>query len=154
MTDKERILQLFRNSHGILINVNTIIDGQFYGTKRIIEYTGRISDARKELGCTCGVSVQHCEATEHIQNVKTNWYRYVCNEAETNTIEAVEIDSEAVQKKYSQLQKQWKQLRDQYRHTPNKETLSQLKILEVQGKAVARSLELAERTQDIKEALT
>lgn len=77
MTDRERVLALFRNSNGILISSSMLIDGQYYGTKRIIEYTGRIKDARNEIGCTCGKDQRLCTAQEHIINVKTNWYRYV-----------------------------------------------------------------------------
>lgn len=76
MTDKQRILAHFRNSNGRLISCSELVDGQFYGTKRIIEYTGRIADARKELGCTCGKDQTSCEAQEHIINTKTNWYQY------------------------------------------------------------------------------
>lgn len=76
MTNKNRILALFRNSNGRLISSTELVMGEYYGTKKIIEYTGRICDARKELGCTCGESKQTCEAQEHIVNVKTNWYQY------------------------------------------------------------------------------
>lgn len=76
MTDKDRILAHFRNSGGRLISCSELVDGRFYGTKRIIEYSGRITDARKEVGCTCGQDKDTCTADEHIRNVKTNWYQY------------------------------------------------------------------------------
>lgn len=76
MSDKTRLLALFRRSNGRLISSSEMIDGKFDSGKRIIEYTGRLKDARDAMGCTCGDDPKRCVSGEHIVNVKTNWYQY------------------------------------------------------------------------------
>lgn len=109
MTNKNRILALFRNSNGRLISSTELVMGEYYGTKKIIEYTGRICDARKELGCTCGESKQTCEAQEHIVNVKTNWYQY---QSSLPKREVIGLQRESIMLNTEQ---QLAKLRDQYR---------------------------------------
>ena len=109
MTNKNRILALFRNSNGRLISSTELVMGEYYGTKKIIEYTGRICDARKELGCTCGESKQTCEAQEHIVNVKTNWYQY---QSSLPKREVVGLQRESIM---LSTEDQLAKLRDQYR---------------------------------------
>ena len=109
MTNKNRILALFRNSNGRLVSSTELVMGEYYGTKKIIEYTGRICDARKELGCTCGESKQTCEAQEHIVNVKTNWYQY---QSSLPKREVVGLQRESIMLNTEQ---QLAKLRDQYR---------------------------------------
>lgn len=76
MSDVDRVLKLFRGSSGRLISSGEIIDAKFDNGKRIVEYTGRITDARERIGCSCGKDPKSCYADEHILNVKTNWYQY------------------------------------------------------------------------------
>lgn len=76
MSDKTRLLALFRQSNGRLITSSEMIDGRFDNGKRIIEYTGRLKDARDEMGCTCGEDPKKCLGSEHIVNVRTNFYQY------------------------------------------------------------------------------
>lgn len=87
MSDKTRLLALFRKSNGRLISSSEMVDGKFDNGKRIIEYTGRIKDARDAMGCTCGEDPKRCVSKEHIVNVKTNWYQY----QSTKTFRAEEI---------------------------------------------------------------
>lgn len=99
MTDAQRILALFRHSNGRLITSGEMVAGQFYGKKPIIEYTGRITDARNELGCTCGQDQSTCKAQEHIRNVKQNYYQYVSSLPKKPKLEPTEtFDVEVVKK--------------------------------------------------------
>jgi hypothetical protein len=76
MTDAQRILQLFRTSQGRRISCAELVEGNYFGSKKIIEYSGRITDARKIIGCSCGKDPNACTASEHILNIKRNWYQY------------------------------------------------------------------------------
>ncbi|MFM1793913.1 MAG: hypothetical protein RL642_298 [Bacteroidota bacterium] len=76
MSDVDRVLKLFRGSNGRLISSGEIIDAKFDNGKRIVEYTGRITDARERIKCSCGKDPKSCYADEHILNVKNNWYQY------------------------------------------------------------------------------
>ena len=77
MPDKLRILELFRNSGGRVIYSWDIAKGQFYGTKPILGYTERISNARVLIDCTCGQDQDSCTAIEHIRNIGINEYQYL-----------------------------------------------------------------------------
>lgn len=72
MTDVERVLRLFRDHTNIEINHRMIVDDL-----HISEYTGRITDARDKLGCTCGRDKKSCTALEHIVNTRKGYYRFV-----------------------------------------------------------------------------
>lgn len=109
MTNKNRILALFRNSNGRLISSTELVMGEYYGTKKIIEYTGRIKDARDEIGCTCGENKHTCTAQEHIVNVKTNWYQY---QSSLPKREVVGLQRESIM---LSTEDQLAKLRDQYR---------------------------------------
>jgi hypothetical protein len=109
MTGKKRIPALFRNSNGRLISATELVMGEYYGSKKIIEYTGRIKDARDEIGCTCGENKNGCQAQEHIVNVKTNWYQY---KSSLPKREVVGLQRESVMLSTEQ---QLAKLRDQYR---------------------------------------
>lgn len=100
--------------------------GEYYGNKKIIEYTGRICDARKELGCTCGESKQLCEAQEHIINVKTNWYQYKSSLPQK---EVVIPEREKTMVTYSTDQ-QLKKLREQWRQAKQSGDIERMKWTE------------------------
>lgn len=72
MTDTQRVLQLFKDHANQEINHRMIVDGL-----RISEYTGRITDARVELNCTCGKDKTTCTAREHIINTRKGYYKFV-----------------------------------------------------------------------------
>lgn len=72
MTDVERVLQLFRQYANLEFNHRKIVDDL-----RISEYTGRITDAREVLGCTCGKDKDTCTAREHIVNTRKGYYKFV-----------------------------------------------------------------------------
>lgn len=76
MNDTQRVLKLFRSSEGRVIRNNEIIQGNFYGTKPVLEYTGRMSDARKIIDCTCGQDKDSCTALEHIISIGNNKFIY------------------------------------------------------------------------------
>lgn len=77
MPDKLRVLELFRNSGGRVIKSWEVAEGQFYGTKPILGYTERISNARVIIGCTCGQNADMCDSIEHIRNIGVNEYQYL-----------------------------------------------------------------------------
>lgn len=83
LPDWKRILYYLKDRGDKEVNINTLIRGQFYGTKRIIEYTGRISDARKKLGCTCGENTETCKADEHIISTRRNFVKYTSGRGKT-----------------------------------------------------------------------
>lgn len=126
MTHKNRILKLFRNSGGRLISSSELVMGEYYGTKKIIEYTGRITDARKELGCTCGENKHTCQAQEHIVNVKTNWYQY---QSSLPQKEVVIPEREKTMVTYTTDQ-QLKKLREQWRQAKLTGDLERMKWTE------------------------
>lgn len=72
MTDVERVLQLFRQYANLEFNHRKIVDDL-----RISEYTGRITDAREVLGCTCGKDKNTCAAREHIVNTRKGYYKFI-----------------------------------------------------------------------------
>lgn len=126
MTHKNRILKLFRNSGGRLISSSELVMGEYYGTKKIIEYTGRITDARRELGCTCGENKHTCQAQEHIVNVKTNWYQY---QSSLPQKEVVIPEREKTMVTYTTDQ-QLKKLREQWRQAKLTGDLERMKWTE------------------------
>lgn len=72
MTDTLRVLQLFRQYANLEFNHRKIVDDL-----RISEYTGRITDAREVLGCTCGKDKDACTAREHIVNTRKGYYKFI-----------------------------------------------------------------------------
>jgi len=72
MTDTLRVLQLFRQYANLEFNHRKIVDDL-----RISEYTGRITDAREVLGCTCGKDKSTCTAREHIVNTRKGYYKFI-----------------------------------------------------------------------------
>ena len=100
MTDVERVLQLFRQYANLEFNHRKIVDDL-----RISEYTGRITDAREVLGCTCGKDKDTCTAREHIVNTRKGYYKFITPVKPFTPPEAPKLSVE------DQLEK----LRDQYR---------------------------------------
>jgi len=70
-----RILDYFRSRPDEEINAyNELVVNNLH----ILEYTGRISDARKQIGCNCGRgNPKLCSAKEHIINTRKGYYKYV-----------------------------------------------------------------------------
>lgn len=132
MTDVQRVLQLFRTSHGKLISNSTVLEGQYYGTKQILNWSARITDARDLIGCNCGIDQTTCQATEHIRNVKKNWYQYINDKQEVVKAPAhVWVNVSEVEQKLAELRKQYVTA-PKWRRT----------VIEMQAKALKRSLEL------------
>lgn len=132
MTDSQRVLELFRKSGGKLISNAEIMSGDYFGTKPIATYTARITDARDLIHCDCGIDEKTCKASEHIRNVKKNWYQYIGAKQVTKTEPArVWVDVQHVQAQLSQLREKYK-------------TASgwQKDVIRIQGQALKRSIEL------------
>lgn len=72
--DWQRILEYFRSRPDQEINAyNELVVNNLH----ILEYTGRISDARKQIGCNCGRgNPKLCSAGEHIINTRKGYYKY------------------------------------------------------------------------------
>ncbi len=132
MTDTQRVLQLFRKSGGKLISNSSISAGQYFGTKPILNWSARITDARDEIDCNCGQDQDTCTAVEHIRNVKKNWYRY----EGLQPVAPVELPRVYVDVR--QIEKQLQELRIKYASAVG----LQKEIIEIQGKALRRSLEI------------
>ena len=148
MTDVQRVLQLFRRSQGKLISNSSISAGQYFGTKPILNWSARITDARDEIKCNCGQDETTCTASEHIRNVKKNWYQYVGVKPVAPKPPAhVYVRPGLVELKLSEL-------RARYRIAGDFERT----IIAAQGKALKRSLDIqlatSAQVQTVMEALT
>lgn len=82
-THKQRLYDFFKAFEGQEVNHRRIIDRHPTGLG-ITEYSGRISDLRKNFGCTCGENKSTCTANEHIINTRKNYYKYICKEGRDN----------------------------------------------------------------------
>jgi len=138
MTDKQRLLGFFRSNPNREVDAYTEIVG--VDGLRILEYTGRISDVRKDLGCTCGEEPLYCQATEHIINTRKGYYKFVTKEVEKP---AVEVDLATLQARRELLAKAWVKAKAD----GDKVTLA---IIEGRGKIIRNMIEVAR----VKEALT
>jgi autonomous glycyl radical cofactor GrcA len=140
LTNTERVLKLFKASNGVLISNSQIIAGQFYGSTPIAAWSARISDARVVLGCTCGEHDEMCTASEHIRNVKKNWYQY------TNDVKpVVKVESEA-HVNIRDLEKRINDLINEYNSEPNEWKRS---LIKVRGTALRRSLEIEKSNEKV-----
>jgi hypothetical protein len=126
MSDVDRVLKLFRQSNGRLISSSEIVDAKFDNGKRIIEYSGRITDARERMGCSCGKDPKSCYSYEHIVNVKTNWYQYRSNRKTTEVIPTLQLRPDYT--------KQREELLNEYR---NETDALKKEIIKQKGLAVA-----------------
>jgi hypothetical protein len=148
MRDVDRVLQLFRRSQGKLISNSSISAGQYFGTKPILNWSARITDARDEIKCNCGQDETACLAQEHIRNVKKNWYQYVGKQA----VKPLEPARAWVD--VNNLRRQLEDLRTRYVTAEG----VQKDIIRIQGQALKRSLDIqlatSAQVQTVMEALT
>ena len=147
MTDTQRVLQLFRRSNGKLVSNSSISAGQYFGTKPILNWSARITDARDEIKCNCGQDETTCTAQEHIRNVKKNWYQYVGKRVVTPEPAKAWVD-------VNELRRQLEDLRTRYVTAQG----VQKDIIRIQGQALKRSLDIqlatSAQVQTVMEALT
>jgi hypothetical protein len=147
MTDAKRILALFRQRPNTEICCTELVMGQFFGTKKIIEYTGRLKNARDILGCTCGEDKNSCTASEHIVNTRKGFYKFITQ------VEVVKPREEQVVVNLQELKQRREALRDEYREAKAKGDQMHMKIVEIRGKAIKNAIEQEERSKLIKESL-
>ena len=148
MRDVDRVLQLFRRSQGKLISNSSISAGQYFGTKPILNWSARITDARDLIHCDCGIDEAICTASEHIRNSRKNWYQYIGQKVQKNDTPAqAYVDP-------NQLRAQLEELRKKYAVAQG----WQKDIIRIQGQALKRSLDIQLATsanvQTVMEALT
>lgn len=144
MTDTERVLQLFRQSNGRLISNASIIDGSFFGTKPILNWSARITNARQAIKpepCTCGQDEKTCLATEHIRNVKKNWYQYVNDNKRSAFVVEPEshVNIRDIEQKIERLIEAYKKEKNEWKKS----------IIKVQGMALRRSLEIEKQNAKV-----
>jgi hypothetical protein len=147
MTDAQRILQLFRTSQGRRISCAELVEGNYFGSKKIIEYSGRITDARKIIGCSCGKDPNACTASEHILNIKRNWYQY------RGSLDVVEVRKEQIMVSVEELEQKRNELATAYREARANGDATRMKILEARGKMIRNSLDLQRKLNEVKTAL-
>jgi hypothetical protein len=135
MTDANRLLAFFRDNPNREICCTELVAGQFYGTKKIIEYTGRIKDARDILGCTCGEDKHSCTAPEHIVNVRKGFYKFITK------VEVVAPTQEYFMFTLDEMQKKREELIKKYREAKAKDDKVMMKIIEIQGKAIRNAID-------------
>lgn len=105
MTDRDRLLAFLKANKGREINAFTeIVNGL-----HILEYTGRLTDCRKKIGCTCASGL-FCSAKEHIVNTRKGYYKYVDNSIKTDVVERSEemLTYEEKLKKRAEIAEQWR----------------------------------------------
>lgn len=142
MSDVDRVLKLFRQSNGRLISSSEIVDARFDNGKRIIEYSGRITDARERMGCSCGKDPKSCYSQEHIVNVKTNWYQYRSSRKVAEVIPTLQLRPDYM--------KQREKLREQYR----KETdLFKKEIIKQKGLAISALIDKQKQEDEFVESI-
>lgn len=149
MNDTQRVIALFRASKGKMITNHEIIRGQFYGIKPILEYTGRISEARKEFGCTCGQDKDTCTASEHIISVGDN--KFIYKSQQTNELKKQE-ETKPVFIDINELKTKLLQLRSQYKSL--KESDPMRRVIEVRGKAIRNAIDLEMDRKRLKQEVT
>jgi hypothetical protein len=147
MTDAQRVLQLFKTSQGRRISCAELVEGNYFGSKKIIEYSGRITDARKIIGCSCGKDPNACTASEHILNIKRNWYQY------RGSLDVVEVRKEQIMVSVEELEQKRNELATAYREARANGDATRMKILEARGKMIRNSLDLQRKLNEVKTAL-
>lgn len=151
MTDTERVQQLFEHSGGRIITPMEIIT-----LVKTVEYTGRISNAREDWNCTCGQDPDSCTAKKHIINIGKNKYVFK-GEAAPRPAQRPQYDEipdiTEIESKYNALKAKYRQIKSVHDVRPTRATELELRIIEVQGKALRKSLDSAQQIVTIKEAL-
>ncbi len=142
MSDVDRVLKLFRQSNGRLISSSEIVDAKFDNGKRIIEYSGRITNARERIKCSCGKDPKSCYSNEHIVNVKTNWYQYRSSRKVAEVIPTLQLKPD-----YS---KQREELLEEYRRETD---LFKKEIIKQKGLAVAALINKQKQEDEFVESI-
>lgn len=137
MTDKQRLLGFFRSNSNREVNAYTEIVGP--EGLRILEYSGRISELREDLGCTCGKEPLYCQAQEHILNTRKGYYKFITHEIEKPS---VSVDLQSLQARRELLAKAWVKAKAEG------DTKS-LSLIEARGKIIRNAIDYAQ----VKEAL-
>ncbi len=103
MTDTQRVLKLFRENPNMELNHRIIVVEM-----GISEYSGRITNAREELGCTCGKDKDACTASEHIVNTRKGFYKFV------TSVEVIKPREEQIMVTLDELKQRRKALVSEY----------------------------------------
>lgn len=133
MTDKQRLLEYFKTKPNT--EVNAYLEIVASGL-RILEYSGRISDIREDLGCTCGKDPAECTASEHILNTRKGYYKFVTYEPVWQSVDPVTLEEKL------------EDLRIAYKNAPD----SEKPLIKARGLALKRSQEKVIKDQ-IRETL-
>lgn len=137
MIDRDRLLAYFRDHPNQEICCTTLVEGDYYGTKKIIEYTGRIKNARDFLGCTCGEEPLYCQADEHIINTRKGYYKFVTQVVEVKELPPFFANRTAIlQAKRDSLAKDWMEANRSGDEVKRK-------IIETVGKRIRRDLDMS-----------
>lgn len=141
MTDKQRLLAYFKSKPNT--EVNAYLEIVASGL-RILEYSGRISDIRKDLGCTCGEDQNTCTSREHIRNTRKGFYKFVTGQEEIGEVYMI---------KFEDLEKRRQKLARQYVEAREKGDEGLMRLIEVQGRAVRRAMDLESTKAAVKKTL-
>lgn len=147
MTDANRLLAFFRDNPNRDVCCTQLVAGEFYGHKKIIEYTGRLKDARDILGCTCGKDKNSCTASEHIINTRKGFYKFV------TSVEVIKPREEQIMVTLDELKQRRKALVSEYLEAKKKGDEMHMRIVEIRGKAIKNAIEQQERAELIKSSL-
>lgn len=141
MTDRERLLAFFRENPNREVNAYTELVA---GGLQILEYTGRISDVREHLGCTCGQDINQCRATEHVQNTRKGYYKFVT--AHETHKEPISVSLTSLNAKRNALAAKWISAKEAG-------NTSLMRIIEIQGRAIKNAIDLEQRKTEVLTAL-
>lgn len=142
MTDTQKVLKLFRENPNKELNHRIIVVDM-----GISEYTGRIRNARVELGCTCGEDKATCTAPEHIVNTRKGFYKFV------TSMDVVKPRQEQIMVTLKELKQRRESLVEEYLEAKKRGDQMHMKIVEIRGKAIKNAIEQQERAELTKASL-
>lgn len=126
--DRQRLLNYLKANEGREVNAFIeIVNGL-----KILEYTGRLTDCRKMIGCTCSSGLT-CTSQEHIINTRKGYYKYIGIKNDK--------DEEDFMVSMDEMQQKREELVKKYREAKAKDDKVMMKIIEVQGKAIRNAIE-------------
>lgn len=132
--DRQRLLSYLRANEGREINAFTeIVNGL-----KILEYTGRLTDCRKMIGCTCASNI-FCTSQEHIVNTRKGYYKYIG--IKNNKKDKKYRNEEDFMVSMDEMKQKREELIKKYRAAKAKGDEAMMKIIEVQGKAIRNAIE-------------
>lgn len=128
--DRQRLLNYLKSNQNREVNAFVeIVNGL-----HILEYTGRLTDARKMIGCVCSSGLT-CTSLEHIINTRKGYYKYINHAPKEDFIErSFMYTLDEMQQKREELIKKLKEAR-------KNGDVELEKLITAQGKAIRYAID-------------